>query len=72
MMENNCSYIYDVGTSKPISFEEVGWSIAKKYGARIEYIKFPEHLKGKYQEYTKAKRHFNREFITVEDYLASR
>jgi ADP-L-glycero-D-manno-heptose 6-epimerase len=69
MMESVESGIYDVGTSKPISFEEVGWRIAEKYKARIEYIKFPEHLKGKYQEYTCAKRIFNRDFTTVEQYM---
>lgn len=63
------SGIYDVGTSQPISFEDVGKMIASKYSANIEYIPFPEHLKGKYQEDTCAAKHFNHEFITVSEYL---
>lgn len=69
MMYNTTSGIYDVGTSWSRSFEDIGTLIAKKYNARIEYIPFPKHLKGKYQEYTGAKRCFNHDFISVEEYL---
>ena len=70
MMEDIESGIYDVGTSSPISFEEVGWRIAEKYNASIEYIKFPDHLRGKYQKFTKANRVFTRNFTTVQEYLS--
>lgn len=69
MMFDTPSGIYDVGSTWPRSFEEIGTLIAKKYNAKIEYIPFPEHLKGKYQEHTCAKRQFNHDFITVESYL---
>lgn len=69
MFQDGPSGIYDVGTSYPISFEDVGRLIADKYNAKIEYIPFPEHLKGKYQENTCAQRHFNHDFIDVKDYL---
>lgn len=70
MMIEKDSGIYDVGTSHPISFEEVGHLIANKYNAKIEYIPFPKHLRAKYQENTCAQRHFDHTFITVKDYLA--
>ena len=57
MLDNNKdSGIYDLGSSVPISFEDVGRLVADKYKVPIEYIPFPEHLRGKYQEFTKAKR----------------
>ena len=64
------SGIYDLGTSNPISFQEVGELVAKKYNGTIEYIPFPEHLEGKYQEYTRAKKEWGSyKFKTVEDYI---
>lgn len=69
MMKSKPSGIYDVGTSRPISFEDVGRLIADKYNATIEYIPFPEHLKNKYQTNTCAKREFDHEFTTVESYI---
>ena len=61
--------IYDVGTSKPITFFNVAEMVAKKYGADIQVVPFPEHLKGKYQFYTCALRDFDKEFVSVRDYL---
>jgi ADP-L-glycero-D-manno-heptose 6-epimerase len=46
------SGIWNVGTGQPESFESVARKIADQYGARIEYIPMPDHLKGQYQEYT--------------------
>tara|TARA_R100001530_G_scaffold10766_1_gene10611 strand:- start:492 stop:1274 length:783 start_codon:yes stop_codon:yes gene_type:complete len=64
------SGIYDLGTSNPVSFEHVAECVAMKYNGEIEYIPFPEHLKGKYQDYTRASRVWgSHSFITVEDYL---
>lgn len=48
------SGIWNVGTGKAKSFQEVAEEIAKKYDAKIEYIPMPDHLKGQYQEYTQA------------------
>ena len=64
------SGIYDLGTSNPITFQEVGELVAEKYNGTIEYIPFPEHLEGKYQEYTRAKREWgDYKFTTVKEYL---
>ena len=64
------SGIYDLGTSKPESFQHVAECVAKKYNGEIEYIPFPDHLKGKYQDYTCAKPTWgDYKFTTVEDYL---
>ena len=63
------SGIYDLGTSNPTSFQEVGELIAEKYSGIIIYISFPEHLKGKYQTYTCAKKEWDYKFTTIEDYI---
>ena len=63
------SGIYDLGTSNPTSFQEVGELVAKKYNGTIEYIPFPEHLKGKYQTYTCAKKEWDNKFMSVKEYL---
>ena len=64
------SGIYDLGTSNPTSFQEVGELVAKKYNGTIEYIPFPKHLECKYQEYTRAKKEWgDYKFTTVEEYL---
>ena len=67
---NKPSGIYDLGTSNPVSFQHVAECVAKKCGGEIEYIPFPDHLKGKYQAYTCAQEEWgDYKFITVEDYL---
>lgn len=66
----NPSGIYDLGTSKPVSFQHVAECVAKKYMGEIEYIPFPNHLKGKYQDYTCAKKEWgDYKFITIKEYL---
>jgi len=66
----NNSGIYDLGTSKPVSFQHVAECVRDNYNGKIEYVKFPQHLKGKYQTYTKAKEDWgDYKFMTVEDYL---
>jgi ADP-L-glycero-D-manno-heptose 6-epimerase len=53
-----------------VSFQHVAECVAKKYNGDINYIPFPDHLVGKYQDYTKAKCEWgDYEFMTVEDYL---
>ena len=65
------SGIYDLGTSNPVSFQKVADCVIKKYNGEIEEVPFPEHLKGKYQDYTCAKKEWgDYSFITVEDYLS--
>ena len=63
------SGVYDLGTSNPTSFQEVGELIAKKYDGTIECIPFPEYLKDKYQKYTCAKKEWDYKFTTVKEYL---
>ena len=65
------SGIYDLGTGNPISFQEVAELVIKKEGGEIELIPFPEHLQGKYQDYTKANMEWisKYKFTTVEEYL---
>lgn len=46
------SGIWNLGTGRPTSFEDVARMIADKYNARIEYIPMPEHLEKQYQKYT--------------------
>ncbi len=68
---NKPSGIYDLGTSDPVSFEQVAEWVAAKYNGKIEHIPFPPHLKNKYQGYTCAKKEWDDySFITVEEYLA--
>jgi ADP-L-glycero-D-manno-heptose 6-epimerase len=67
------SGIYDLGTGFPVSFQEVAELVAEKEKGEIEYINFPDHLKGKYQDYTCADMKWigNYKFKTVNQYLMS-
>jgi ADP-L-glycero-D-manno-heptose 6-epimerase len=65
------SGIYDLGTSKPITFAEVAELVVNKYGGEIENVSFPEHLKNKYQYYTCAENIWkDYKFKTVKEYLS--
>jgi len=46
------SGIYNVGTGKTRSFFDIANIISHRTGANIKEIPFPDHLTGKYQEYT--------------------
>jgi len=47
--------VYNVGTGKAETFNTVAQSVIDWHGeGTIEYIPFPEHLKGAYQSYTQA------------------
>jgi ADP-L-glycero-D-manno-heptose 6-epimerase len=64
------SGIYDLGTSNPVSFQHVAECVANKYNGKINIVPFPEHLVGKYQTYTCAKREWDDyKFTTVKEYL---
>jgi|TARA_B100001250_G_scaffold88385_1_gene73197 ADP-L-glycero-D-manno-heptose 6-epimerase len=61
---------YDLGTSEPVSFKQVAEWVVDKYGGEIEEVPFPDHLKGKYQEYTCAKKEWgDYKFKTIPEYL---
>ncbi|MDD4880985.1 MAG: ADP-glyceromanno-heptose 6-epimerase [Gallionellaceae bacterium] len=49
------SGIFNVGTGRAQSFNDVARAVVAYHGGgEIEYIPFPEHLKGRYQSYTQA------------------
>jgi len=49
------SGIFNVGTGKSQSFNEVAQAVLKAFGyGALQYIPFPEHLKGRYQSFTAA------------------
>lgn len=55
-LENNTiSGIFNVGTGKSRSFNDVAKAVISCIGSgKIDYIPFPEHLKGHYQSFTEA------------------
>ena len=64
------SGIYDLGTSDAITFKYVADCVAEKYNGEIEIVPFPDHLVGKYQEFTCAKREWgDYKFIKMWNYL---
>ncbi len=64
------SGIYDLGTSNAVTFQDVAELVATKYNGKIEHVPFPEHLRGKYQEFTSALPIWgDYKFITVRDYI---
>lgn len=67
------SGIFNVGTGRAQSFNDVAHAAVKWYGSGgIDFIPFPEHLKGRYQSYTQADIQslraagYERDFISVE------
>lgn len=78
---NQVSGIFNVGTGQCRSFNDVAKSVLDYHGSgKIEYIPFPEHLKGHYQSYTQAdisllrKSGYQEQFTSLEsavkDYLS--
>ena len=65
------SGIYDLGTSQPVSFAHVAQCVASRFGGNIREVPFPDHLKGRYQDYTCARSSWgNYKFQTIEEYLS--
>ncbi len=51
------SGVYNCGTGHAHQFNELAWGVLKHFGqdrSKLEYIPFPEVLKGKYQSFTEA------------------
>ena len=49
------SGIFNVGTGRAQSFNDVARAVIKHHGrGEINYVPFPDHLKGRYQSYTQA------------------
>ena len=55
LLKNTISGVYNIGTGRPVSFQDVGNAIAQKYQASINYIPMPDHLHRQYQAFTCAK-----------------
>lgn len=54
----NKSGIFNVGTGRSQTFNEVANAVIEWHGrGEIEYVDFPEHLKGRYQSFTQADIH---------------
>lgn len=67
------SGIFNVGTGRAQSFNDVARAVIAYHGrGEVEYIAFPEHLRGRYQSYTQAdvsalrRAGYAAEFMTVE------
>jgi len=77
-MDNpNASGIFNVGTGSAQSFNDVANSVIAHHGkGHIEYIPFPDHLKGCYQSFTQAdisklrEAGYDKDFKTVEQGVA--
>lgn len=66
----HCHGTYDVGCGTAISFLDVAVMVAKKYNATIQFIPFPEVIKGKYQKYSLARPHFpDHKFVQVSEFV---
>jgi ADP-L-glycero-D-manno-heptose 6-epimerase len=68
------SGIFNIGTGKAKSFNDVAMAVLKWHGSgEIEYIPFPDSLKGAYQSFTEADISalraigYNKSFISVEE-----
>jgi ADP-L-glycero-D-manno-heptose 6-epimerase len=71
------SGIYNVGTGRSQSFNDVAGAVLKGHGrGELRYIPFPEHLKGRYQSFTEADltrlraAGYEGSFLTVEEGVA--
>jgi ADP-L-glycero-D-manno-heptose 6-epimerase len=74
MLENATCGIVNVGTGASRPFNDVAKAIVSWHGkGEVEYIEFPEHLKGSYQSYTEAdidslrQLGYKDDFLSVED-----
>jgi ADP-L-glycero-D-manno-heptose 6-epimerase len=77
-LENTVSGIFNCGTGEARSFLDMAKTFqGMNSGSDIEFVPFPDHLKGKYQTYTCADLHSLRKagytdrFVTLEQGLAS-
>ena len=67
------SGIFNCGTGHAESFVEIANALKEKYNhAKIEYIPFPESLKGKYQEFTEADMNKLRSVGYTKDFISLR
>jgi len=74
MLESGCCGVFNVGTGASRSFNDVANAIISWHDkGEIEYIEFPEHLRGSYQSYTEAdinslrQMGYKNDFLSVEE-----
>ena len=77
MFDVNQSGIFNVGTSRSVSFSTVANAIADKYDAKINIIPMPENIKSQYQKYTCANLTnlnsvVDMQWTNIEDYINAR
>ncbi len=71
MLENGTCGIVNVGTGASRPFNDVAKAIISWHGkGEINYIEFPENLKGNYQSYTEADIHSLRKMGYEDDFLS--
>lgn len=71
LLESGCCGIVNVGTGVSRPFNDVAKAVIAWHGkGEIEYIEFPEHLKGSYQSYTEADLNSLREMGYKDDFLS--
>jgi len=71
MLENGTCGIVNVGTGASRPFNDVAKAIISWHGkGEINYIEFPENLKGNYQSYTEADIHSLRKMGYQDDFLS--
>lgn len=70
--------IFNVGTGRARSFNALAKAMISHFGkGEIEYIPFPDHLRGRYQSFTEAdvstlrQAGYDRDFISLEDGVAA-
>lgn len=74
-IKKQVSGIWNFGTGRPISFEDVAVAVKHRYGGQLEYINMPDNLRSGYQKYTCADitkledTIGPQKFITVQDWL---
>lgn len=74
MMSVKQSGIFNVGSGKTVSFQDVAECIARKYHAKIQYVPMPDQLKTQYQTYTQAdltklSSYIDVPFIDIRDFI---
>lgn len=71
LLESGCCGIVNVGTGVSRPFNDVAKAVIAWHDkGAIEYIEFPEHLKGSYQSYTEADINSLREMGYKDDFLS--
>lgn len=66
---SNISGIYNFGSGKATSFNEIVQKILTKVNGKIEYIPIPSELESKFQKYTKADLSLLSKYIVIDNFF---